>query len=87
MIHSTLSISVKQVKDLALIKESLSAAFLVDSFVTYEQFKVRWLHPGEPVNVFLAELCSLSVLLGRVSDYSSICVNMASFPENVKQLY
>ena len=48
-------------RDSSKIKLALRTAFAVDSFTAYELFVSRRLHPGETVDVFLAELRRLAV--------------------------
>ena len=73
-------------RDSRKIKLALRTAFAVDSFTAYELFVSRRLHPGETVEVFLAELRRLAVPFGGLSDKALVCAFVAGLPESVRQL-
>ena len=73
-------------RDSSKIKLALRTAFAVDSFTAYELFVSRRLHPGETVDVFLAELRRLVVPFGGLSDNALVCAFVAALPESVRQL-
>ena len=73
-------------RDSGKITTALRTAFAVDSFTAYEQFVGRRLQPGETVDVFLAELRTLAVPFGGLSDNMLSCAFVAGLPDTVKQL-
>ena len=73
-------------RDSSKIKLALRTAFAVDSFTAYELFVSRRLHPGETVDVFLAELRRLAVPFGGLSDNALVYAFVAGLPESVRQL-
>ena len=72
-------------RDSGKITKALQTAFAVDSFTAYEQFVGRRLHPGETVDVFLAELRRLAVPFGRLCDNMLSCAFVAGLPDTVKR--
>ena len=50
------------------IKAALYKAFAIDLATAWEQFEARALHPGETVDIFLAELTKLTVLFGGLPE-------------------
>ena len=59
--------------DFSQIESALSTAFPMDGFPAKEQFAEQDLHPGESVDVYLAELRRLSVLFGGMSNHGMAC--------------
>ena len=60
-------------RDFERIKAALYTAFAVDGFMAFDQFVERWLHHGNLVDVYLAELRRLLVLFGGISDQGLAC--------------
>ena len=66
------------------IKAALYTAFAADRFMAFDLFVERWLHHGESVDVYLAELRRLSVLFGGISDQGLACVFAWGLPDQMK---
>lgn len=72
--------------DFACIKRALFTAFALDPVTAWKEFMARKLHPGETVDVYLAELKKLSVLFGGMSDKGLVCAFVAGLPKSVEDL-
>lgn len=72
--------------DAAAIKAALIGAFGLDKFSAYEEFASRKLRPGEPVEVYLAELRKLASSFGGVTEEAMSCAFVAGLPDASKRL-
>ena len=68
------------------VKQSLVAAFAVNSFAAYEQFTSRKLMASESPDVFLANLRTLAERFGGVSDKTLACAFVTGLPDGVRQV-
>ena len=68
------------------IKAALYAAFALDQFAAYDAFASRRLQPGEPADVYLADLRRLAELFGGVPERALACSFVAGLPEAVRQV-
>lgn len=68
------------------IKATLYAAFALDQFAAYDAFASRRLQPGEPADVYLADLRRLAELFGGVPERALACSFVAGLPETVRQV-
>lgn len=75
----------RQFVDLNKIKHALYKAFETDTFVASQQYVGWWLCSGEPVNVYLADLCKISVF-GSMNDQIMGYAFSAGLPEDVSRL-
>lgn len=74
-------------KDYELVKKGILAAFGVDCYVAYEQFRDRVLQVGESVDVFLSDLKRLGMLIGlggAAAEPIVKCAFVAGLPADVK---
>ena len=72
--------------DFACIKDILYIAFALNPMTAYKQFAVRHLHPGETVDVFLAELRKLMTQFGAMTEQGLVCAFIAGLPEHAEKL-
>ena len=68
------------------IKAALYKAFAIDPATSWEQFEARTLHPGETVDVYLAEPTKLTVLFGGLPEQALAYKFLAGLPTRAKQL-
>ncbi|KHJ40057.1 hypothetical protein D918_09885 [Trichuris suis] len=80
-----LQLSDKERESVEKLKASLLAAFAVDPFVAYEQFKERNLRANELPDVFLADLRRLASLFGGIPEKAVACAFVSGLPDNVRQ--
>ncbi|KFD62492.1 hypothetical protein M514_13006 [Trichuris suis] len=80
-----LQLSDKERGSVEKLKASLLAAFAVDPFVAYEQFKERNLRANELPDVFLADLCRLASLFGGIPEKAVAWAFVSGLPGNVRQ--
>lgn len=71
--------------DAAAIKAALIGAFGLDKFSAYEEFASRKLRPGEPVEVYLAELRKLASSFGGVTEEAMSCFSTRNRREAGKE--
>ena len=64
------------------LKKALTDAFAADQFTAYDEFIGRKLKVNESVDVFLADLRTLSSLFWGVSDTVLCCAFVSSLPES-----
>ena len=64
------------------LKKALTDAFAADQFTAYDEFIGRKLKVNESVDVFLADLRTLSSLFWGVSDSVLCCAFVSSLPES-----
>ncbi|KFD47469.1 hypothetical protein M513_11630 [Trichuris suis] len=77
-----LQLSDKERGSVEKLKASLLAAFAVDPFVAYEQFKERNLRANELPDVFLADLRRLASLFGGIPEKAVACAFVSGLPDN-----
>ena len=68
------------------IEKVLLAAYEVNAFVAFEQFKEKRLEPGESVDEYLATLRKLVRLIDGVSDKALLCAFVSGLPDHVREL-
>ena len=68
------------------IKAAPYKAIAIDPATAWEQFEARALHPGETVDVYLAELTKLTVLFGGLPKWALAYKFLAGLPTGAKQL-
>uniref|UniRef100_A0A5S6QJ61 RNA-directed DNA polymerase n=1 Tax=Trichuris muris TaxID=70415 RepID=A0A5S6QJ61_TRIMR len=81
-----LQLSDKERESVEKLKASLLAAFAVDPFIAYEEFKERNLRANELPDVFLADLRRLASLFGGLPEKAVACAFVSGLPDNVRQL-
>lgn len=64
--------------------DALEKAFGPDPFLSYERFVSRKLHPGESVDVFLADLEKLATSCGIENVLTKKCAFIAGLPKRVR---
>ena len=72
--------------DFACIKDVLYTAFALSPVTAYKQFAARRLHPGETVDVYLAELRKLATQFGGMTERGLGCAFIAGLPEHAENL-
>ena len=72
--------------DFACIKDVLYTAFALSPVTAYKQFAARRLHPGETVDVYLAELRNLATQFGGMTERGLVCAFIAGLPEYAENL-
>ena len=73
-------------RDFACIKSALYTAFALDSVSAWKEFMARKLHPEETVDVYLAELCRLSVLFEGMLEKGLTSAFIAGMLKSVEEL-
>ena len=68
------------------IESVLLAAYEVNAFVAFDQFKEKQLEVGESVDEYLATLRKLAKLMGGVSDQVLLCAFVSGLPDQVRDV-
>ena len=76
-------LSAEEKQNYERIKAALYKAFAIDPATVWEQFEARTLHPGETVDVYLAEL---TVLFGGLPERALAYKFLVGIPTRAKQL-
>ena len=79
-------LSAEEKQNYERIKAALYKTFAIDLDTAWEQFEARTLHPGETVDVYLAELTKLTVLFGELPERALAYKFLAGLPTGAKQL-
>ena len=87
-------LSVEEKQSYEKIKAALYKAFAIDPATAWEQFEARALHPGETVDVYLAELtkppnsrCTSSFRRGQITGIvSELAVLVDGTPRHVRDI-
>ena len=79
-------LSEKKRVDFACIKDVLYTAFALSPVTAYKQFAARHLHPGETVDIYLAELHKLATQFGGMTERGLVCAFIAGLPEHAENL-
>ena len=72
--------------DFACIKDVLYTAFALSPVTAYKQFAACRLHPGETVDVYLAELRKPATQFGGMTERGLVCAFIAGLPEHAENL-
>lgn len=66
------------------VRHALYDAFAMDQLAAYDAYAARKLRPGEPVDVYLADLRRLASLYGGVPEAALTCAFIAGLPTSVR---